>query len=94
MTSDSGETISHHKSKRSSRGLKLTLLVFGLTMLVLGVGLMAMYLRWGNRRLGLCGIIYILTSIVVLGVREIIGEMRKARRRRYRQNDDPNGLQP
>ena len=94
MTSGSRETISSRRSRRSSRGMRLTLLVFGLTMLVLGFGLLAMYLRSGNRRLRLCGIIYVLASAVVLGVREIIGEMRKARRRRHRQGDDLDGAQP
>ena len=94
MTLGLGNTGSSRRGRRSSKGLRLALLVVGLTMLVIGVLFLAAYLHGGNHRLKLFGIIYILTAVVMIAGQEIIGEMRKARRRRHRQEADPNGLRP
>ena len=59
------------------------LLVVGLMGLAIGAGFLVAWYVKGNRKLGEYGIAYILGSLIALGARVIIHEMRRARRRRH-----------
>lgn len=69
-------------------------MVVGLGGLLIGAGFLAAYVRGGNTRLRSYGVVYILLSLVLLGVREILNEMRRVRRRRTDVDRGPGGVQP
>ena len=59
--------------------------------LVIGGGFLLASLTAGSIRLRLYGVVYILASLVLLGLREIIHEMRRTRRRTHSKDGNSGG---
>jgi uncharacterized membrane protein YcjF (UPF0283 family) len=73
----------HHRL-RSTRRLRLFLLTLGLAGLAIGLGLeLAALLREDCRRYQWIGIVYLVASLVVLGLRKVFAEIDRLRKRKY-----------
>jgi hypothetical protein len=75
MTTESNQDMQYQRRRRHFRGyrrVKVVLLAVGIAGLFLGLFLLCWYAMSGNVKLFNIGIIYVLVSLIVIGLRGII----------------------
>ena len=77
------------KVMRSYRKAKLFLWAFGMAGLVLGLGLVGWFGMRGNWRLARVGVVYVLVSGVLFGIREVLAHHDDERKRRRELRSSP-----